>query len=83
MRKSSDLASSAQCLAFYQDMSSLLFQAKDRALYGFFAFTLEILCLTCSECQKGPDHKKKKNVNAFTRKVSRHLHVTLPRDTGV
>lgn len=59
MRKSSDLASSAQCLAFYQDMSSLLFQAKDRALYGFFAFTLEILCLTCSVCQEGPDHKKK------------------------
>lgn len=24
-----------------------------------------------------------KNVNAFTSKVSRHLRVTLPRDTGV
>lgn len=59
-RKSSDLTSSAQCLAFHQDMHSFVFQAKGRALHGCFAFTLEILCLTCSLCQKGPDHKTKK-----------------------
>lgn len=81
MRKPSDLASSAQCLAFYQDMSSLLFQAKDRALYECFAFMLEILVLTCRLCQKGPDHKKM--LMLFTRKVSKHLCITLARDTGV
>lgn len=58
VRKSSDLPSSAQRLAFHQDMSSFVFQGKDSALYRSSAFTLEILCLTCSLCQKGPDHKK-------------------------
>lgn len=58
VRKSSDLPSSSQHLAFHQDMSSFVFQGKDSALCRSSAFTLEILCLTCSLCQKGPDHKK-------------------------
>lgn len=58
VRKSSDLPSNAQRLAFHQDMSSFVFQGKDSALCRSSAFTLKILCLTCSLCQKGPDHKK-------------------------
>lgn len=80
VRKSSDLASSSQCLAFYQDMSSLLFQAKAELCMGALLSLLKFSMWLAACVRKGPITKKG---NAFSRKVSSHLHITLPRNIGV